>query len=588
MFKKTAIPKTFSDFGIDLGGRWGGEINTICPQCSPNRKKNKAKCLSVNTDKGVWHCNHPECGWSGSLQSGEEGKFPDTNYKRPKRKPSYTYEDGEAVFLNQWFQARGISPATIDRHKISLRSVFMPQTESELNCIAFPYFSGGDCLNVKYRALEEKCFRQEAGAEKILYGLDDMQTGEGSVVIVVEGEIDKLSCEEAGVKSAISVPDGAPDVKAKSYSSKFSFLDYSFEALEQVERFVLAVDNDPPGKHLEAELARRFGHERCWVVEWPEGCKDANEVLVTLGPEALRQCLEEAKPFPLEGIVEALDLAGEVATLYEQGLPGGVSTGWPAVDELFTAKKGHLVIVTGIPGHGKSEWLDNLMVNLSRLYGWRHAVFSAENAPVARHIAKLIEKHSGFPFREGPNDRLSLADVMLELQWVHDHFFFLDTPEDDVTPEAVLKLARQLVKRYGVDLLIVDPWNELDLKGDRGETETQAIGRTLTAFRRFARANNVLTVIVAHPMKLKRKDDGSYPVPGPYDINGSAHFRNRADDCLCIWRDVQSDSREVLFLSQKSRFREVGRVGQTKLIWEPKTGSYSEPGVSRLLAYPKR
>jgi hypothetical protein len=49
---------------------------------------------------------------------------------------------------------------------------------------------------------------QEANTEKILYGLDDIKRARD--IIIVEGEIDKLSMEEAGYRNCVSVPDGAP------------------------------------------------------------------------------------------------------------------------------------------------------------------------------------------------------------------------------------------------------------------------------------------------------------------------------------------------------------------------------------------
>ena len=66
------------------------------------------------------------------------------------------------------------------------------------------------------------------GAEKILYGLDDI-VGQ-SEVIIVEGEMDKLAMMEAGIKNVVSVPDGAPsrvkegDIPPQEQDTKFSYL----------------------------------------------------------------------------------------------------------------------------------------------------------------------------------------------------------------------------------------------------------------------------------------------------------------------------------------------------------------------------
>jgi twinkle protein len=62
--------KSFADFQIQIPAGRSGEIDTLCPQCSSQRKKKHARCLSVNIEKGVWQCNH--CGWAGGLGTGEK------------------------------------------------------------------------------------------------------------------------------------------------------------------------------------------------------------------------------------------------------------------------------------------------------------------------------------------------------------------------------------------------------------------------------------------------------------------------------------------------------------------------------------
>ena len=91
-----------------------------------------------------------------------------------------------------------------------------------------------------------------------------------------------------------------------------------------------------PGKTLEEELARRIGPERCWRVQWSDGCKDANDVLLQHGAQALAQCIGEAKPYLLDGVLVVSDLVADVMQLYHEGLPGGLSTGWPRLDQHYT------------------------------------------------------------------------------------------------------------------------------------------------------------------------------------------------------------------------------------------------------------
>ena len=73
--------------------------------------------------------------------------------------------------------------------------------------------------------------------------------------------------------------------------------------LQTVKKVILATDGDQKGCVLRDELALRLGRPRCWYVSYPHGCKDANEVLVRHGADALRELLEGAKPMVPDRLV---------------------------------------------------------------------------------------------------------------------------------------------------------------------------------------------------------------------------------------------------------------------------------------------
>ena len=223
--------KTFLDFGIDVPSHATGDVKTFCPQCSETRKHYRDPCLSVNVDEGIWNCHH--CAWTGTLREKSMKK----SYRRPTSIAVAETPDD----ITQFFRERGISAETVERNKITATAVWMPQSGEEESVIAFPYYRNGELINVKYRG-RDKSFRMEKDAELILYGLDDID----ATVIIVEGELDKLAVEEAGFRSCISVPNGAPPADAKNYAAKLDYLgsaDFS-----KVKTFILAVDNDAPGR----------------------------------------------------------------------------------------------------------------------------------------------------------------------------------------------------------------------------------------------------------------------------------------------------------------------------------------------------
>ncbi|MCE2056077.1 hypothetical protein HAX54_044016 [Datura stramonium] len=216
--------------------------------------------------------------------------------------------------------------------------------------------------------------------------------------------------EEAGYRNCVSVPDGAPpfisdkELPPVDKDTKYQYLWNCKEYLEKASRIILATDGDPPGQALAEELARRLGRERCWRVTWPKKStmdhfKDANEVLMYLGPSALREVIEGAELYPIQGLFNFKDYFSEIDAYYHQtiGYELGVPTGWRSLNQLYNVVPGELTIVTGVPNSGKSEWIDALLCNLNHSVDWKFALCSMENR-VREHARKLLEKHLKKPF----------------------------------------------------------------------------------------------------------------------------------------------------------------------------------------------
>jgi twinkle protein len=549
--------KDFKSFGIELNNRIGAEVKVPCPRCSSQRKKKNYPCLNVNTEKGIWNCWH--CGWSGGLKTGEYSK-PTVAHTRTYYKPDFKPEPLNSKTF-EFLATRGLTKDVLIRNHVTTATVWMPQVEEEVRALAFPYYRDGEVVNIKYRDTK-KNFRQVGGARKTFYKIDDVT----DTAIITEGEIDALSLEVAGFKNGISVPDGAPAANSKNYETKFEYLDD--EKLDSIKTFILAVDNDEPGRKLEEELARRLGRDRCLRVTWVEGCKDANEVLLAHGVEVLVGCINNAQSFPVEGVFSVYDIAEDLRTLFEDGLPTGASTGWANIDELYSPTPSQWTLVTGIPSMGKSEWLDALAINLAEKSGWIIGACSPENQPITWHTSKIMEKHVGKRLRH-----MSREEFESSMDWCNQHFHFI-LPEEP-TIEAVLVRAKELVQRFGMRGLIIDPYNELDhTKRKEGINETEYISMFLTYIRKFAREQGVHVWLVAHPSKPTKDRDGKYPVPDGYSVSGSAHFYNKADNIITVHRDITNPKAPTEIHVQKVRSRWLGKQGVGELWWKPDSGRY--------------
>jgi twinkle protein len=270
-------------------------------------------------------------------------------------------------------------------------------------------------------------------------------------------------------------------------------------------------------------------------------------------------------------------LIGETKALWESGgLAPGASTGWPSVDRFYTVGLGQWSLLTGFPGSGKSEWLDALMVNLSKRETWKFAIYSPENWPLKLHVAHIAEKYLGKPFNPGPTPRMNEEELDDALAWMQNKFFFAKPERPDLP--SIFTEAAKLTSSSGAWKLgvVVDPWNQLDHSRPSGMYETEYVSQALSGIINWVREANCHLWLVAHPSKLQKDRDGKLPIPTPHDVSGSAHFWNKADNCICVHRNQSEGTQHVDIHVQKVRFRHMGHVGLASLDYDKVTGRYAE------------
>ncbi len=267
-------------------------------------------------------------------------------------------------------------------------------------------------------------------------------------------------------------------------------------------------------------------------------------------------------------LVKVKDLSKKVMDIWDKGMDKGLSTGWDNMDGFFRVVKGHMNTVTGIPSHGKSEWMDGVMLNTAELHGWKWCVFSPENYPIELHVRKLAEKRMrrGFWNQSGKVGSKELEDA---LAFLDDHFTFVNVGELDIDLEGILSL----VASQPFDGVLIDPWNEIGDSRPKESTEHEHIGNALRRVRKFARQKKLSFWIVAHPTKMKKdQKSGEVPVPNLYDVNGSSHWFNKTDNGFCVHRDFKEGSTDVHIL--KVKFKYYGKPGTAKFRYQIDGGVY--------------
>lgn len=555
--------------GFSVQNLQEGQNKTTCPQCSPQRKNKSDPCLSMSIDHdgAQWRCHH--CDWEGNVWRNKMSS-PFKQKTKKKSPPAVPKLQAPSDGVISWFAQRKISQQTVELAGVESGTAYIGGRQE--NAIAFVHKdSDGKTINVKFRTKDKK-FTQIKDGERLPY-LWNMINRDNDELIITEGEVDCLSLIEAGFSNVVSVPDGASD-------KKLQWIDDLQTEMESFKRIVLLTDGDAVGIAMRNELARRLGRHRCWRVEWPEGCKDPNDVLVGYGVEKLVEFVRAAEPWPLKALHETKSFADEAFALLHGEVKQGSSTGIRAMDFNYRIRPGELTIISGAPGVGKSEFLDQICLNMAREHEWRFAVCSFEN-PVDEHINKLAAKYVRKPAWHVQNgEKMNSSEWKQACEFIQNRFYWIRSDDEAPTVEWCLQNASACVQRYpNVRGLVLDPYNEFEHRRPSGWTETEYVSQMLASLKRWAATNECSIFLVAHPAKLRRNADGTFPVPEPYDIAGSANFYNKADNILIVERDFTEGSNDIRIHVKKIRFKQSGRVGTVDLKYEYVDGTYRSPEV---------
>lgn len=469
-----------------------------------------------------------------------------------------------------FFEQRKISQKTLIKLKISEGVESMPIKGgwSQMNTIHFNYIRKEQLVNIKYRgkdkAENKKTFKLVPNAELILYNVDSL-IGKKEAWIT-EGEPDCAALVECGYDNensgVVSVPNGATQFK-----NNLIYIDNCIELFANIEKIHLALDNDANGRKLREELAERFGKERCDYIEFKD-CKDANELLIKYDIQAVIDCCSNPINFPIEGVFSISDFNNEIDDMYVNGLDKGVSTNIEGFD--LNIVQGYLTCVGGIPGHGKSEWVDNMTLNLVRWHDHKGAFYSPENKPTQLHFSKMARRIIGKHW-DGKN-RMTVEEKNLVKKWLEKKIWFIK-PEKDFSLTSILAQIRALQIRHGLHWFVIDAWNKIEHKDDKTDTA----GRALDEIAHFCELHNLHCFLVVHPTKMsKDKLTGKYDVPTGYSMSGSANFLNKADNIISVYRDFSKGIATIY--RQKIKFDHWGKEGHSEYKYDYPSKRYYQEG----------
>jgi len=459
-----------------------------CPFCGRSKYK-----FWIDAKRTLYHCWH--CKARGNLYrlKRELGDL-----KHVKSAASATGFDSEVKqvktvslsFVEKWHKQllgnkrglayckkRGFTVDTIKHFKLGL------QKKYGITWLAIPHINDDICHNVKFRSLppHDKAFRRIKGAASVLFNADALADFDD--VVIVEAELDAISCWQAGIKNVIALTCGAD-----------TLLDEWFELLCDKEKILIALDADPVGQQGARAAARRLGFDRCYNVMLP--AHDANECLVAYGEETLVTAFEtNAEKFEVGGIVTAADVLLRCRQRDEVG-DHGLLTPWDRVNALIGKgfQPGDLWVLSAKIKVGKTT----LGLN-EALYLAQHGIPSCIHC-LEMSVERLGDKLTSI-LRNKPVDDLTNADFAVARYMIRSIPLYFIEPDWSGTQsvESVFDKIREAVRRYGIKFLLFDHLHFLCRSLKYVTTE---IGQVTRSFKMLSEEMGMVTCLIAQPKKV--------------------------------------------------------------------------------------
>lgn len=460
---------------------------------------------------------------------------------------------------------RKITQPTLDKLGAAFGTAFFPDLGGKREALFFKYPGGW-----KARAVGEKSFVSSKGFQISFWNIEQVLAANPERIYITEGEADSLALVEAGVpvEQVLSVPNGAKERPAEEPKERRGYR-YVEEALSQglnrVKQIIWCGDSDPAGYSLRSDMVQLFGAARFRFVEWPEGCKDANDLLIHDGREALHSLVTEGSlEWPVEGLYRLSELPEPPAfTLWRPGF-----SEWES--KVMLAPR-TLSVVTGHPGHGKTQLWTQIWFQVVRAYCVPICVASFETRPKPHMRRQLRTLFIGKLERDMSDEEKARADA-----WINERYLFVVHPEQRPALRWFLDMAEIAVVRHGARIVQVDPWNRLEASRSKDETGTEYVGRCLREIYNFAHDMNCHVQIVAHPAKMGSKRIGE--PPHLEDISDSKNWDNMVDQGFVVHRpevfDGTQRKTEANLYCRKSRFEELGYPCKLKMNFDLATGRY--------------
>ena len=546
-FNKDDAFRFRNHIGIPAKVKGNELVFTKCPYCG-NQTKDREK-FAINLSTGQFNCLRASCNVKGNMitlskdfgfsLSEEVDRYINRDYHnnrfRSFQKLEYREPPNKVI---EYMGHRGISKAICEKYALSIKK----DTE---NVLVFPFKDPDGAVRfIKYRNMdfikgETKGSKEwcEADCMPILFGMD--QCEDFQRLIITEGQIDSLSCIEAGLINAVSVPTGALGS---------TWIPHCYDWVNKFQEIVIFGDCEKGHITLVDMVQNRFGSHKKVKIVRPEdylGEKDANDILLHHGKEALKNAVDNAEPV----LSKQVRNAAEIEKVNIDDIPK-IKTGFKQLNKILKGgfMYGQVILLTGKRGAGKST-LGSQFVCEALSQNQNCFIYSGE-LPDFWVKDWLDRQLSG---KEHPT--VSQVEEC-EIFYNQRLFIFNNQLVETDELEDLLTVLKDTIVKKDIKLALIDNLMTA-ISADTNESLYRKQSEFVGELAKIAKAYNMVIVLVAHPRKSNYEFDND-------DVSGSADITNRVDVVMSYDRDKNRNQNDLRVL-KITKNRMTGHLGDMDL-----------------------
>lgn len=460
----------------------------------------------------------------------------------------------EAIPFRGW-KERGIGQPVSTKYGVHT------EVENDFDVIAryYPSTSDGKVVGFKKRLTPKEFIGiGSTKATNELFGQSVFEAGQ-KYLVVTTGEEDTLAFAQTLYSKKDNTEYWTPVVSVTcGDGSIIKQFKANYEYINSFDKVVLAFDNDESAQRYVEEAARLLSPGKVFIAKFPQGMKDASDMLKANRAAELKQLFWKAVPFSRVDVLH-LSQMWEDFESEDNNVKIPFPSSWSHLNEMMNGgmEKGEITIIGALTSIGKSSIINNVVYSL--IENTRFKVGAMYLEGTKREVVRdLLSLDAGVNLRTINRDNIdidTLKNRFFENLAKKDQFVYVDHQGSISTSEIFDKL-NYLAKAENCDVIIIDP-----VQAGVNSSDNGAIIEFMDTLLKFAKETDTCVVAVSHMRKPSEENPHAVT---EYSLMGSSSLNQIAFNTILLSRDKMNECpiKKSATKLQLVKCRRTGNTGE--------------------------